>query len=243
MSIDVNLAARPELVDISYEARRILGGYSFVENGSRQDKVGIEWEFSSPRIKPLCTAIKFSGAWFRSIYVNSRPMFYPVSSVVDNVVISNNYIGLYDWNDGRINEQLSTNLFLDTQIPKLKLIFSTSVQAMWFVSTKRMEQNCIPVQYLSVADGQLHDYTDEAVAENPLLRHLVYNLSESAYEKYTIPPAIYINLKVTKNIGKWLSMSLFVNKLLDYTPDFRRNDVLIRRNATPYFGMEINMKI
>lgn len=242
-TIDANLAARPELADISYEARRILGGYSFVENGSRQDKVGIEWEFSSARIKPLCTAIKFSGAWFRSIYVNSRPMFYPVSSVVDNVVISNNYIGLYDWNDGRINEQLSTNLFLDTQIPKLKLIFSTSVQAMWFVSTKRMEQNCIPVQYLSVADGQLHDYTDEAVAENPLLRHLVYNLSESAYEKYTIPPAIYINLKVTKNIGKWLSMSLFVNKLLDYTPDFRRNDVLIRRNATPYFGMEINMKI
>ena len=63
------------------------------------------------------------------------------------------------------------------------------------------------------------------------------------YEKYTIPPALYINLKVTKNIGEWLSLSLFVNKLLDYMPDFKRNGVLIRRNAIPYFGMEINMKI
>jgi len=242
-TIPANITARPELSDIDYEIKRVLGGYSFVENGSRQDKIGIEWEFASARIKPICTAIRFSGAWFHSTYVNSRPMFYPVNAVVNNVVIANNYIGLYDWNDGRINEQLSTNLLLDTQIPKLNLIFSTSVQAMWLVSTQRMDQNGVPIQYMSVEDGQLHDYTDEAVAENPLLRHLVYNLSEAIYDKYSVPPALYINLKVTKNIGKWLSMSLFVNKLLDYTPDYVRNGVVIRRNAIPYFGMEINMKI
>ena len=242
-TIAADIAYKPELSNIPYETIRKLGGYSFVENGSRQDKIGIEWEFSSARIKKLCTAIKFSGAWFRSTYLNSRPMFYPVSTVVNNTIISDYYIGLYDWNDGRINEQLSTNLLLDTQIPKLKLIFSTSIQAMWFVSTKRMNQNCKPTQYLSASDGQLHDYTDEAVAENSLLQHLVYNANENMYEKYTIPPALYINLKVTKNIGEWLSLSLFVNKLLDYTPDFKRNGVLIRRNAIPYFGMEINMKI
>lgn len=237
------LTDKPDLNTLPYETKQKLDGYRFVENGSKQNKIGVEWEFSSSRIKPLRTAIKFSGAWFRSTYVNSRPMYYTTSSVVDNVIIADNYIGLYDWNDGRVNEQLSTNLLLDTQIPEWGLIFSTSVQAMWFVATQRLPQNGTPTQYLSAADGALHDYTSEAVADNPLLQHLIYHVSDAAFERYTIPPAVYVNLKITKRIGEWLNISLFVNKLLDYTPDFRRNGVLIRRNESPYFGMEMTFKI
>lgn len=237
------LTDKPDLNTLPYEAKQKLDGYRFVENGSKQNKIGVEWEFSSCRIKPLRTAIRFSGAWFRSTYVNSRPMYYSMSSVVDGVIIADNYVGLYDWNEGRVNEQLSTNLLLDTQIPEWGLIFSTSVQAMWFVATQRLPQNGTPQQYLSADDGQLHDYTAKAVAENPLLQHLIYSVSDAAFERYTIPPAIYVNLKITKNIGQWLSLSLFVNKLIDYTPDFKRNGVLIRRNESPYFGMEMTFKI
>ena len=43
-------------------------------------------------------------------------------------------MGLYDWNDGRVNEQFNTNFQLDTQGPEWGLISSTSVQCMWFVS-------------------------------------------------------------------------------------------------------------
>lgn len=237
------LTDKPDLNTLPYETKQKLDGYRFVENGSKQNKIGVEWEFSSCRIKPLRTAIRFSGAWFRSTYVNSRPMYYSMSSVVDGVIIADNYVGLYDWNEGRVNEQLSTNLLLDTQIPEWGLIFSTSVQAMWFVATQRLPQNGTPKQYLSADDGQLHDYTAESVAENPLLQHLIYSVSDAAFERYTIPPAIYVNLKITKNIGQWLSLSLFVNKLIDYTPDFKRNGVLIRRNESPYFGMEMTFKI
>ncbi len=237
------LTDKPDLNTLPYETKQKLDGYRFVENGSKQNKIGVEWEFSSCRIKPLRTAIRFSGAWFRSTYVNSRPMYYSMSSVVDGVIIADNYVGLYNWNEGRVNEQLSTNLLLDTQIPEWGLIFSTSVQAMWFVATQRLPQNGTPQQYLSADDGQLHDYTAKAVAENPLLQHLIYSVSDAAFERYTIPPAIYVNLKITKNIGQWLSLSLFVNKLIDYTPDFKRNGVLIRRNESPYFGMEMTFKI
>ncbi len=237
------LTDKPDLNTLPYETKQKLDGYRFVENGSKQNKIGVEWEFSSCRIKPLRTAIRFSGAWFRSTYVNSRPMYYSMSSVVDGVIIADNYVGLYDWNEGRVNEQLSTNLLLDTQIPEWGLIFSTSVQAMWFVATQRLPQNGTPKQYLSADDGQLHDYTAKVVAENPLLQHLIYSVSDAAFERYTIPPAIYVNLKITKNIGQWLSLSLFVNKLIDYTPDFKRNGVLIRRNESPYFGMEMTFKI
>ena len=69
------------------------------------------------------------------------------------------------------------------------------------------------------------------------------DVGEAAYARYTIPPAIYVNLKITKRTGKFLDISLFVNKLFDYTPDFMRNGVLIRRNVSPYFGMEMTLKI
>lgn len=237
------LQGKPQLDDIPYVETQRLYGYSFVENGSRQDKTGVEMEFTSQRIRPLRTAVKLGGAWFRSLYSNSRPMYYAVSAVVDNVVVSHRYVGLYDWNDGRRNEQLSTNLLLDTQLPEWGLIFSTSIQTMWYVSTQRLRQNSVPVSYLSADDGQLHPYTDEAVAANPLLQHLIYPVSEAAYLPYTIPPALYVNIKVTKSIRDFMQASFFVNRLLDYTPDFERNGILIRRNVSPYFGMEMTLKL
>lgn len=237
------LTGKPDLGAIPYEEKRKLEGYRYAENGSSQKKTGVEFEFTSQRIAPLRTAVKVSGAWFRSTYSNSRPMFYAMSGVYDNIVLSDRYVGLYDWNDGRVNGQFSTNILLDTQIPEWGLIFSTSVQAMWYVSTQRMRQEERPVSYMSYEDGELHPYTDEAVEANPLLAHLIYHVGEAAYARYTIPPAIYVNLKITKRTGKFLDISLFVNKLFDYTPDFMRNGVLIRRNVSPYFGMEMTLKI
>jgi len=39
-------------------------------------------------------------------------------------------------------------------------------------------------------------------------------------------------------------VALFVNKLLDYPPDYHTPDGRhIRREVTPYFGMELNIKL
>ncbi|MBE6341118.1 MAG: outer membrane receptor protein [Bacteroidales bacterium] len=228
---------------IPYEMCQKIDGYQIVENGSKQNKRGVEFEFTSQRIKPIYTAINISGAWFRSIYVNSRPMYYATSGVIDGVALSDKYVGLYEWNEGRENEQLSTNMMLDTQVPQLGLIFSSAVQTMWYVSTQRMRQNGVPVSYLSADDGELHTYDDAAVSENPILSQLVVNIAETAYDKYTIPIALYVNLKVTKRIRDWANVSMFANRLFDYTPDFTNNGVEIRRNVSAYFGMEITLKL
>lgn len=241
---DAALDGPPQLENVPYTERKKLAGYRFVENGSRQDKMGVEFELALKRIRVLRTAFTFSGAWFRSIYSNSRPMYYAQSGVYGDRVLSEYYVGLYDWNDGRINEQFSTNLLMDTQIPEWGLIFSASVQAMWYVSTQRMQQNGTPYMYKSYLDGLDHPYTPEAVASDPiLLNHLYYSVPEAAYNRYTIPPALYVNLKITKKVKDMMTMAIFVNKLFDYTPDFERNGILIRRNVTPYFGMEMTWTI
>lgn len=237
-----SLQAPPALEEIPYTDTRRLDGYRQSANGSRLDKEGIEFQFSSQRIRPLRTAVVINGAWFRSTYTNSQPMFETVSEVVDNRPVSDSYVGLYDWNNGRINEQFNTNFMLDTQIPEWGLTFSTSVQCMWFVSTRQMHRNGIPVSYLDVSDGKLHPYTEESMTDGHL-QFLIKNYNEASFRKQTVPLALYVNLKATKRIGKWLRLSLFANRLLDYLPSYRSNGLLVRRNTSPYFGMELNFTL
>lgn len=44
-----------------------------------------------------------------------------------------------------------------------------------------------------------------------------------------------------KTIGKFLRLSMFANKIIDYTPDYYSNGYKIRRNVSPYFGVEANL--
>ena len=62
---------------------------------------------------------------------------------------------------------------------------------------------------------------------------------------FRIPFSMNINLKATKKIyHDKISCALFVNKILDVSPDYRTNmGILVRRSVLPYFGMELNFKL
>lgn len=219
-----------------------LSGYSKAANGSRLDKEGIEFVFSSARWQPLATALTITGAWFHSTYTNSQMLFNPVSDVVGSVPVRNNYIGYYNMNDGRVNDQFNTNFMFDTQIKRWGLIFSTSIQCMWFVTTKKLWQNGTPDYYLDVADGQLHPYTEE-LKHDQTLQFLVQTYNSDTYRRQTTPIAMYVNLKATKEIGKHLRIAVFANRMLDYLPDYKSNGLMVRRVTDPYFGMELNFSL
>ena len=233
---------KPDLSTLPYTDETVLRGFRRVENGSTIDKTGVELTFTTARWKAIATAMSVTGAWFRSKYNNSLLLFDPVNDVVGNTAVSDKYIGLYNSNDGRINEQLATNITFDTQIPRYGLIFTASFQCMWYVKTRRLEENGTPDKYLSAADGLLHDY-DEAAANDPMLRYLIQHYNPDLFNTYTVPPALYLNLKATKQIGRWLKVAVFVNRLLDYLPDYKSNGLTIRRTSNPYFGMELNFTI
>jgi len=242
-AIDANtLTGQPPLDDLPYEDKTVLDGYSQVTNGSRLDKEGIEWVITTARWQPLATALTVTGAWFRSTYTNSQMMYSTVSDVVDNVIVSDRYVGLYDWNDGKVNEQLNTNFMFDTQVKRWGLVFTTTIQCMWFTSSRRMYQNGTPTYYMDVADGELHPYTEES-RQDALLQFLVKTYNSELFKRQTVPMAMYVNLKATKEIGKHLKMAVFVNRILDYLPDYKSNGLTIRRSSDPYFGMELNVNI
>lgn len=235
-----SLTAPPNLDDLPYEDVSVLDGYRKVTNGSRIDKQGIEFQINTARWEKIGTALIVNGAWFRSRYSNSQMLFTPVNDVVGGTPVSDRYVGLYATDDGRINEQFNTNFMFDTQIPRWGLVFSTSLQCMWYLKTRRLRDNGTPVAYISAADGELHPYT-ESDKSDLMLRYLIRYFNEASFATQTVPPALYLNLKATKQIGRHLKLSAFVNRIIDYLPDYTSNGILIRRTSSAYFGMEANL--
>ncbi len=235
------LQGPPSLDNLPSTQEHVLRGYRRAENGSRIDKRGIEFQLNTARWRPLATSLIVTGAWMRSRYSNSQLLFDPVNDVVGGVAVSDRYVGLYNTDDGRVNEQFNTNFMFDTQLPRLGLVFSTTLQCMWYVKTRRLPQTGTPDAYISSVDGLLHAFEDGAA--DPMLAYLIQSYNPALYDSYTVPTALYVNLKATKTIGKWLRVAVFVNRILDYLPDYKSNGLTVRRSSDAYFGMELNFTL
>ncbi len=236
------LTGPPSLEGLPYQDRAILDGYSRVTNGTRIDKQGIEMQLTTARWQPLRTALTVTGAWFHTLYSNSQQLYKPVSTVIGSTAVSDLYVGLYDTTDGRSNDRFSTSFMFDTQIPRWGLIFTTTVQTTWWTKQRRTRENPLPTSYLSAVDGELHPYT-EADAHDAMLQHLVMTYNDRVFDTQRVPIALYVNLKATKQIGRKVRLSAFVNRILDYLPDYTANGLRVRRTSEAYFGMEATLTL
>jgi len=233
------LTGPPDIATLPYVQDTLLYAYGITSNGSQTLKQGIEFTFVSPRIEAVKTRISANGAWFVTTNTNSAPLYYVPSALISG--LRYNYVGYYEVNEGSTYTSLSTNLMLDTQIPKIGLIVSTSIQTSWFDNHYPVRPDRKPLSYLDKTLTE-HPFT-EADAQDPVLKYLVREQNAMAYD-YLVPFATYVNLKATKKFYRdRLSVSLFVNRLLALAPDYYMNGAFVRRAVTPYFGMEINIKI
>ena len=234
------LTNQPDLATLPYTVLQELRGYGIYTNGSQTLKQGIEYTLTTVRFPVILTRLTINGAWFRTTYRNSLVETYRPSQVIGGRQIQ--YVGLYQDDDGSMNERLNTNFTLDTDVPKLKLGFSVSAQCLWYTMSKRNEVSNYPVQYIS-PDGSVHEWTDD-LADDTYLRWLVRTNSPSLYEKYRVPLSMNLNFKVTKKLfEERLNVAMFCNKIWDYTPDYENNGATIRRHVTAYFGLEMNIKL
>lgn len=231
------LTGPPDLADVPYTNDTLLNTYGRWANGSRIDKKGIEFQFSSPRIEAIRTRITVNGAWFRTTYSNSAPIYR--SSLINLGGDPVRYVGLYDWEDGSVRQQFNTNVTFDTYLEKLGLTFSTTFQCLWFTSSQPLWNDGVPVAWVD-ASGTEHPFT-EADRHDTQLQWLVQTYSSGYFDRSTVPFAMDVNLKATKHFGRWAKLAMYVNRLFSAYPDYYRNGVLTRRSASPYFGMELNL--
>lgn len=241
-SIDPNtLTSQPDLAQMSFVMDTLLTAYNSTNNGSKLLKSGVEFQFSSKRFTSINTRFTVNGAWFKTTYTNSSPVY---KSGQKEIIIDGKrlpYIGLYQWDDGSEKQQLNANLIVDTYVPSLGLEFSSSFQFMCFRSDQTLPMNGTPVAYIDPS-GKQHPYL-EGDKSDPILQWLDIKYNDALFQKRTIPMSMNMNLKVSKDFYKRIRISMFVNRLFSYYQNYEINGQKIERRGltSPYFGMELNL--
>ncbi len=234
-----SIATNGDRTPITYSR---LFTYTMTTNGSEIYKQGVEWQYSSPRIPSICTRFTINGAWLRTTYANSQAMFATDKlPVLNGVDVRDIYIGYYNWTEGTIRENFNTNIIADVYIKKLGLTVSATFELNWYTSSQTLYKDGTPIAYMDLS-GELKPYTDAEKAD-PILQTLVFTYNNDQFRRKVVPFAGYLNLRVQKSITKYADLAFFVNKLLDYLPDYQVDGITIHRSASPYFGMEINLKL
>ncbi len=230
----------PTIDELPYTEETKLAVVSRWENGSRTLKEGVEFTYSSRRFPVVRTRVTVSGAWFRTTLDNSQPLWYKPAIVINGTELQ--YVGLYDDHDGNVYQSFNTNFVFDTDVPRLGLNFSISVQNMWFTSNQPQWKSGVPTHWMG-PDMVIHEWTPDC-ANDPYLQHLIRSYSSTAFDKRTVPIATTFNFKATKSFWQdRVGIALYVNRILSITPDYKQYGVVQRRYSSPYFGMELNLKI
>lgn len=209
-------------------------------NSERTVKNGLEYSITIPEIPVIRTSVTINGAYYRSLYDNSLPMQkYPGGLYMGKPYP---YVGVYDWDYSTFREQFNTNIWLNTHIPRFKLYFSAMVQMVWFSRSWSKKFSGLPTSYISM-DGIERPFLPE-MASDPQFSSIILSFSDGYFQPNKTPVSVSLNLKASKEIGKNLKASFFVNRLWDYNPRYRTNlNTETRRWVVPFFGAEMQIKL
>ena len=222
-------------------ATTLPNAYQVPVNNQETQKSGVEFSFDFGKINSLYTSFTLDGAWLRTKRIKSTIsyQFQPPGSIAN----SDLYFGVYPAGESKVSERLNTNLRMVTQIPKLRMIFSTTVQMIWYDMYYYPEFDEAPI-YLAYADGSRKEFTPE-MRTNPSYKHFVISKNQSFYLREVMPPLLQTNFRLSKEILENMKLSFYVNNFLNYRPEYesQRAGSFIRRNPSVYFGAEIKLML
>ncbi len=231
----------PPTVDMfEYKAYKSFLLYSQYTNGAVEEKTGVEYSLNLGNIPEIKSDVGINGAWMKMKYGQSLPRYRSSSTVIGGEGYP--YLGYYEWDDSKEFQQFNTNIRFDTKIDRLGLIFSSTFQTIWYTLWKYVPHNGMPTYYFD-KDNNRYSYTEKDTTD-PVLRFLYDKPDPNQFEAWREPVQIDYNLKVTKRITKNIDMGFYVNRILHYYADFHRPDgLVVKRDSSPYFGMELNIKL
>lgn len=235
-----NIKEAPMVENLPFERDTTMTFINKTTNGSRTLKEGLEIMAHTPRFSSIATRFTLSGAYFRTTYQNSEPIYQKPSVILAGREIP--YVGIYENSEGNTYEVCRTNLIADTYLKSMGMNISLSFQATWFSSSERLPSSEYPIRYVGF-DNIEKPYTDD-LKKDVELQWLQREVSNALYKKNKIPFLMDINLKATKKFfDDKIEAALFVNRIMSIRPDYKSGDAIIRRTTYPYFGMELNFRI
>lgn len=236
----LKIEGKPDIGQLPVVSNRELVSLPRPSNGVSTRKLGVEYRLSVPRVAMLQTSFELSGAYFNTRYDISEPVEYHPTHLYNGKAYP--YVGIYAWSEGREQQRANTTLWMHTHLRSLRLIFSTMVQVVWYSERRTLPFDGVPQKYRDL-DASLKPYLPE-MASDPQLGFLVQEFADGYFDAAREPFELSVNVKLTKEVGRYGRISLFANRVWGYMPAYRNKyNQLIRRQYATFFGAELKLTI
>jgi outer membrane receptor protein involved in Fe transport len=243
--------ANPARVDTMWMSTGEYGNYNWALNK------GVEFDVDLGRIEKWNTSFYFSGAYMEtSSKTTLRTISTPKNRDLTLYPETNTTPFKYIYPAGQninVNRRFSTQLRGVLNIPALRMVFSSSLQVIWYSYSGDLNRAMNPVAYVipDVANNTLIEYpiTQEMLNdENYKIKGLLLKdakISGNDNPPNIMPPLMMMSSRLTKDISKMAGFSFYVNNTLFYQPWQSSNISTTpteKNQGTFNFGMELYFK-
>ena len=202
---------------------------------------GLEYEIDLGRFDAIRTSFYINGAWMKSSTTNANYSF----STRSGMDYERN-IGIYN-PEKRTSfvERVNTMIRATHNIPKIGLAITLTGQINWITRYwDEYKNDDMLVKYISRHDGKIYDF-DPSMKSDPEFSYLFPTLNDNRFIVEQYMPALYINLNVSKEIGKTFTASFYVNNLFNNRPLYRykASGVMTELGLPIFFGFEFKINI
>lgn len=235
---------------LDYKTHSTFALYSTPQNGIEQKKQGVEYTFDLGQWAPLHTCLLISGGYLKMTEKNKAlSAWYPQTETDGQ---SYPYTGIYAGGSSIFNRQMwqqfNTRFLCITQLPRLGLITTLSLQAVWMDKRQRTgtatdidnEKQLYPIYYMD-NEGTVYPFESEQATDQRFSDLIIHAGIPTAYQTDSFGPYFLLNLRVTKKIGTHVTVAFCANNLTvsrpkRYTNSTRQYTIL---NPELYYGAEI----
>lgn len=273
----------PELTDegvmnngvlLPYTVNNTFALYRSPQNGIEQRKKGVEYTLDFGYWQRIRTSLIVSGSYLKMDEKdNSLTAFHPS---IESAGKPYPYVGIYEATGTLANlrtwQLCSSRFQCITQIPRIGLIASLTLQAVWMDKQRcSMESNynnpvymidnngnridgnpladteytkCLnPVYYLD-GEGNSHRFTSEMAVDKRFADLVLKAGTLTMFQEDSFGPYFLLNLRLTKKIGRHFSVAFCANNLTRSNPKrySRSTQQYSLLNPDLYYGAEVNIQ-
>lgn len=233
---------KPGRDDFYSRTRHVFMNMSVPTNSSKVVKKGLEYRLHIPTIDPIKTEAEINGAYYSTSYSSGVPVMYYPS------IMSNDepypYVGIYDGYEITFSKSFNTNLWINTHLPKLKLIFTNFIQIVWFESNRlSSDVDVYPARYMDTS-GAIRPLTEELIQSDPQFASLKREFKSARYRELRKPVSLRMNMKLTKEFSRAVKLSFFADNILQISPQYKNSYLKTTRDwYQPFFGAELAVNL
>ncbi|WP_455638809.1 TonB-dependent receptor plug domain-containing protein [Parabacteroides sp.] len=274
---------RPELTSegiinngqpLPYTTHATFATYTSPGNGIEQLKHGIEYTLDMGQWNPLHTSLLISGSYLKLDEKNTA-----LSALYPQIELNGKpypYVGIYEADhlasNLRVWQQFSTRFQFITQLPRIGLITTLTLQAVWMDKQRRgMESNynnpvyliddngnriegdpmtdtahrkrLNPVYYVD-SEGIRHPFSPEMASDKRFADLVLDAGTLTRYQEDSFGAYFLLNLRVTKEIGRYVSVAFCANNFTQSNPKkyTRSTQQYTIQNPGLYYGAEMTIR-